>query len=187
MKNPIFKKQAGYTLVELTIGVTVVALVIAGIVTAGRKLSQDVAFNEYVQGVQLGIASLKPMVKRSASTYGVITSTVAATGVFSPVAVLDGDVLVNRATGIRLQFDRNASIPNYASDRVIISLFTSLTTAQCMGLAGALEPTAVYMGVYSENSLKTMKNVGGNAAYTFDAAATACANPAALYVVYDKL
>jgi hypothetical protein len=187
MKNNLVKKQSGYTLVELTIGVTVVSLVIAGIVTAGRKLAQDVAFNEYVQGVQLGIAALKPMVKRSASTYGVITSTVAASGVFSPVTVVDGDFMINRATGIRLQFDREAAIPNYFSDRVIISLFTNWTTAQCMGLVGALEPNAVYMGVFIDNALKTIKNVNGGAAYTFDAASNACARPAALYIVYDKV
>jgi prepilin-type N-terminal cleavage/methylation domain-containing protein len=71
MNTKNIRSQFGYTLVELSIGLTVVALVLAGILSGVSSINDSVNFNRSVQQLSDVIGKINKAAKRDTDTSGV--------------------------------------------------------------------------------------------------------------------
>jgi prepilin-type N-terminal cleavage/methylation domain-containing protein len=161
MKTDAFKKQRGYTMVELTIGVTVVALVLAGVISAGRRLSQDVAFNQLLTEVEGGLQTLKSLSKRQPNTNFVNNDWVSITRAF-PTLSASGINLQYPPLGLDFRFYSSGEVANAAGNQLIQMNIYSFDQGMCINLLTALAPSAYKVSVYVGGQPTVVKPAGNN-------------------------
>lgn len=191
MKNNLIKKQCGYTMLELTIGVTVVALVMAGVVSAGRKLSQNIAFDQFNAEMEGGMSALKALTKRQASTAGITNTSVAMTGVFSGFT-LSGGRLVSSSVGLGMDIigSNDWRTQGFDPNQVIQVNLTRYDREKCLNLLNTLHSNAVLAATSRDgrNVTTVLKNSIRGTTFNIGSAAAACdLNPAAIIFLYDRI
>jgi len=146
-QNP--KKQLGYTLIELSIGLAITSLVLAGVVAGVQKMMEQVNVNRTVTQITSAAEKIRLIIKRDADTSFVtlpnMTSAVnnafAATNVISPGAA---GVQVFTALGNPVSIQGAGQTSSNQHFRIWLG---SVTPSTCTELAAALEGSATSLWV----------------------------------------
>lgn len=178
-------------MLELTIGVTVVALVMAGVVSAGRKLSQSIAFDQFTSDVEGGMSALKALTKRQVNTIGLSNTSVAMTGAF-PGFTLVGERLNSNSVGLGMDVigSNDWTAQGFEPNQVIQINLTGYDQEKCLNLLNVLHSNAVMVAASSDGASATtiLKSSVRKVAFNIGDAAIACQiNPTALIFLYDRV
>jgi prepilin-type N-terminal cleavage/methylation domain-containing protein len=146
-QNP--KKQLGYTLIELSIGLAITSLVLVGVVAVVQKMMDQVNVNRSVSQIATAAEKIKLLIKRDGDTSFVtlpnvtlpINNAFATSNVINPGA---GNVQVFTASGNTV-FVQGAGLTS-TSQHYRIQL-GQVTPGTCAELAGALEGIANSMWI----------------------------------------
>ena len=155
-KNTI-KNQLGYTLIELSIGLVVVALVIAGILGGVQNITKTVAINETINASGKAIARLKTLTARDPDTSNFQTKAVAVDlGVFQGFKV---DTTTKKAftqlgTEVEAWAPKNQLTIGADWQYFKFRVWT-LDPGMCADIASGLESLATEVAVYTNTYTDT--------------------------------
>lgn len=170
------KNQSGYTLIELSLGLVIVALVVAGLLTGVQKILNQITFNKSVDQMVTAIEKIKLMTRRNATS----AYFTALNGNNS--GILDG--LREEGTNRNRYTESGFLVQVFGSDAIrvggsyIFRVWPN-SSGECTDIANALEPLAVWVGTTNDASANTDSTTAyywikkGGAYYSANAA-TAC-------------
>lgn len=188
MKNQV-KKQSGYTMVELTIGITVASLVLSATLMGVQKMMDSMAMNRTVSQITSSAAKIKSITSRDNDNSFItdFNMTRPNTNAFSDFAVVTSgaSVTIRTAKGLRLYTGNSSNIgwaPAAGGAFRYFIEWPSIT--ECVDLAGQLEGAAQVVAVRrADASWGNIKNKGEP--YSADKARAACTNIYALVLEFS--
>jgi len=167
-QNP--KKQLGYTLIELSIGLAITSLVLVGVVAGVQKMMEQVNVNRTVTQITTAAEKIRLIIKRDADTSFVtlpnlttgVNNAFATTNVISPGLA---GVQVFTALGNTVRVSGSGSTSSSQHFRIQLDYVTPST---CVDLAGSLAGAASAVWVWRDGGWQTLKE--DRLAVVFDAA-----------------
>jgi prepilin-type N-terminal cleavage/methylation domain-containing protein len=180
MKNKI-QTQSGYTLVELTIGITVAGLVLSATLMGVQRMMDSMAMNKTVTQISNSISKIKSITIRDKDNSFITTSNMLLPeyNVFEEFTV--NSTGIRPANGSLRIFLGNSAEPFYwrAPPGKFDYWIENPSVSECVELAGRLEGLAETVYV-RQNSLTHPDIKTKGAPYTSDKARAACTNINAL-------
>lgn len=177
MKNKV-KKQSGYTMVELTIGITVASLVLSASLMGVQKMMDNMAMNKSVEQVAKAVSNIKKITMRDndnsfITDFNMTRPTTNAFADFSVVSTGVSSVMIRNAKGDQVYL-HTPSAPMAFWPTILVS-----TTADCLDYIYQLESLARNVWVFRSGSWIEVKTAA--MPFTADKARTEC--PGASHVI----
>lgn len=161
------KNQSGYTLIELSIGVTVVALVIAGVLSGAKQVMESYRFNRTITQLSGAIEYINKIMKRETNTSFVTDFNLTRPNynVFKDFQLEGGSPTVaptiRTASGVQV-FTGNSDGPSWsvsAGQKYYSFFLAGVSVGQCGDLAAMMEGYADIIVVrYNGGSETTVKS-----------------------------
>lgn len=186
-QNP--SKQLGYTLIELSIGLAVISMVLAGSVAGVQKIMEQVNLTRTVTQITTAAEKIRLIIKRDGDTSFVtlqnVTSPVnnafATSNVLNPGAT---DAKVFNALGNEMSVQgAGSSVSSNQNFRIYLN---TVSPSTCAELAGALEGIATSLWVYN-NGWQLLKSEQSALAFTAANARSKCVTNGANYMWIEFL
>lgn len=144
MKNNTSILQRGYTLIEMSIGLTIVALVTVGVLSGVQRLMDTYALNKTVEQVADAVERIKRIIKNDTTTEFVTETNLLQKDYNAFVKFTVNGTTIQTATGGSLTLSNNTT-PDWGATQNTqtfrVFLF-KINEAQCAELAGQLEGIA---------------------------------------------
>jgi prepilin-type N-terminal cleavage/methylation domain-containing protein len=177
-QNP--KKQLGYTLIELSIGLAITSLVLVGVVAGVQKIMDQVNVNRSVSQITTAAEKIKLLVKRDGDTSFVtlpnvtlpINNAFATSNVINPGA---GNVQVFTASGNQVTVQGAGQTSTNQHFRIWLG---QVTPGTCAELAGALEGIANSMWIANNGAWQPVKDDRSSLVFNAATARQNCVNNA---------
>jgi len=178
-QNP--KKQLGYTLIELSIGLAITSLVLVGVVAGVQKMMDQVNVNRSVSQIAPAAEKIKLLIKRDGDTSFVtlpnvtlaINNAFATSNVINPGA---GNVQVFTASGNQVTVQGAGNGPS--TNQHFRIWLGQVTPGTCAELAGALEGIANSMWIANNGAWQPVKDDRSSLVFNAATARQNCVNNA---------
>ena len=171
MKNKI-QTQSGYTLVELTIGITVASLVLSATLMGVQRMMDSLAMNKSVEQIAKAVSNIKKITIRDndksfITDFNMTRPTTNAFADFSVVSTGVSTVVIRNAKGDQVYLNGDASPKTFRIGIV------NTNPADCLDYIYQLESLAAYVWVYRDAYYEVK---GPERPFTSDKARLECPN-----------
>jgi len=177
MGTPNFKKQIGYTLIELSIVLAITSLVLVGVIAGVQKMMEQVNVNRSVNQISSAVERIRLIIKRDGDTSYVTMAnmTLPVNNVFETSNVTNpgtANAQAFNALGNRIALWSNANGWVSTNQNFRIQLL-SVTPASCIQLTAALEGLASAVFVVN-NGWQILKDEKTSLLFTAENARRLC-------------
>lgn len=150
------KKSAGYSLIELTIALSILAVIIVGALVGVQKILRTNAVNNELKVMPVTVASAQRLTNNLASLSGITTSTFYKLGVWPQDRVVgaSGAQTVSNYFGGQQYLNPNSSdVAGYAKEQLLILTLTNVPTEACSDIMSGMDSMA--LGLYIGDNVTT--------------------------------
>jgi len=142
-------QNAGYSLIELTIALSILAVIIVGALVGVQKILRTNAVNNELKALPVTVSAAQRLTNNLASLNGITTATFYKLGVWPQDRVVgaSGSQTVSNYFGGRQYLNPNASdVAGYSRDQLFILTLTNVPTEACSDIMSGMDSMA--LGLY---------------------------------------
>jgi len=167
------RKSAGYSLIELSIALSILAVIIVGSLIGVQKILRTNAVNNELKGMPETLASAQRLTSNLADLTGLNTLTFTRLGVWPQDRVVGAGAAAtvsNHFGGRQFLNPNTATLAGYAPDQLFVLTLTNIPTEACADIVSGMDRMA--LGLYV-GANQDADPAGGLAGTTVKDAATA--------------
>ena len=146
------RKSAGYSLIELSIALSILAVIIVGSLIGVQKILRTNAVNNELKGMPETLASAQRLTSNLADLTGLNTATFTQLGVWPQDRVVGAGAAAtvsNHFGGRQFLNPNSNALAGYAQDQLFVLTLTNIPTEACADIVSGMDRMALglYVGV----------------------------------------
>lgn len=143
------KKNAGYSLIELTIALSILAVIIVGALVGVQKILRSNAVNNELKALPVTIAAAQRLTNNLATLNGLTSNTFLRLGVWPQDRVVGAganQTVSNYFGGFQYLNPNSAAVAGYPIEQIFVLTLTNIPTEACSDIISGMDSMA--LGLY---------------------------------------